>query len=298
MNPERSGSFWMLALALTLGATPSWAVTATDVDFDDSGTNLTGTDVQAAIEAIDTSVLGPLATFRDLEFAEPLLNAPAHGMQHPVTMPMATEFFMGAMATDEGGSLAQPNSVYCVAFNHDNCADARLNPAQHALKWKWEATRQEGALDDEYVVNRVDFTSSDGQSWSPWVFSINVDELTAGFVFSPGPGERSFTLFESGEVRVGPEDPSPPTHQLEVIGNTRIHDDLVVAGDLSVGGAVSVAGASNALMWGDASDPAFDTGAEICAASGQSCVDANRPDGTVLGCSTPAASGIVYALCD
>jgi hypothetical protein len=288
----------LLTAFIAIFATQARAIPAEDVDFDDASTNLSASDVQEAIEAIDAAVMGEVASFRDLEFAEAALNAPAHGIEWPVSQPSVTEFFIGAMTTDEGGTLAQPDSVFCVAFNHDNCADARLNTAQHALQWKWEATRKEGPSDHEHVVNRVNFTASNGTSWSPWIFSIDVDDLTAGFEFNPAPGLRSFTLFESGEIRIGPEDPTPPTHTLEVNGTSKIRGDLEVEGDLSVSGAVSVGEPSNALLWGNAADPAFDTGAEICAASGLACTAANRPDGTALGCTTAAGAGIVYALCE
>lgn len=81
------------------------AQTAANLTFDDSGTNLTGDNVQGAIEEIDTAVLGSVAHMRDLEFDPPVLNGNLNGLFWPLTAPSVTQFSEGVISTDEGGSL-------------------------------------------------------------------------------------------------------------------------------------------------------------------------------------------------
>ena len=61
------------------------------------------------------------------------------------------------------------------------------------------------------------------------------------------------------------------------------------------GSAVDTHGA---LLWGDSSDP-FDTGTEVCAARGLTCVDVKTITGTDSACGTDqgAATTHFYALC-
>lgn len=286
------------AVLLTAAAPPvALAQAASDVTFDDTGTNLIADDVQVAIEAIDAAVLGEVAQMRDLQFATPVLNGDASGLFWPLTSPSQTQFFEGVTSTDEGGSLAQPNNVFCSAYNFGECGPNRIDTGEHAVKWMLEATRREGPLADEFVQNRITFAADDGTTWDPWIFRINVDQNRSSFEFNSSPTRRAFTLFESGEVRIGPVDASAPTHQLEVNGTARITQTLEVQGNLIVSGSIDQSAESNQMFWGDAADTASDTGTEVCAAIGLACNGAHEPDGTTLACSTVPASGILFARC-
>jgi hypothetical protein len=273
------------------------AETAANVTFDDSGTNLTGVNVQEAIEAIDTAVLGSVAHMRDLEFDPPVLNGDSNGLFWPLTTPSVTQFFEGVISTDEGGSLAQPNNVYCASYNFGECGPGRFDTGEHAVKWMLEATRRESPGADEYIQNRITFAADDGTTWDPWVFRVNVDQNRSSFEFNSSPTRRSFTLFETGEVRVGLEDPSTPTHQLEVMGGVRITHNLDVQGNLLVSGNITQYTDTNQMLWGDASDPAYNTGNEVCGGVALTCNGAHEPDGTSLACNASPSSGFLFALC-
>jgi len=274
------------------------AQSAAHISFDDASTNLSGNDVQEAIEEIDTAVLGSVAFMQDLEFGAPMLNGDSNGLFWPLTVPRSTQFFEGVISTDEGGTLAQPSNVFCNAYNLDECGSSRIDTGEHAVKWMLEATRRDTPLADEYVQNRVTFTANDGTSWDPWTFRVNVDQLRSSFEFNSSPTKRAFTLFETGEVRIGPEDPSLPVHQLEVMGTARITASVGVQGNLLVSGNITQNTSSNQMLWGDASDLAFDSANEVCAAAGLSCEGAHEPDGSALACNATPTSGFLFALCE
>ena len=131
--PARWKRILLSSLFTALFAGPAVGETiAADVSFDNTGTNYTATDVQTALEEVDAAVLGDTAHFVDLEIAAPTLNGTPHGVHWPITDPANTEIFVGLLATDEGGSLAQTNNVFCLAYNFDDCGDTRIDASEHA----------------------------------------------------------------------------------------------------------------------------------------------------------------------
>ncbi len=51
------------------------------------------------------------------------------------------------------------------------------------------------------------------------------------------------------------------------------------------------------LLWGNGADPDFDTGAEVCAASGLTCVTVKSTAGADSDCQKVQGPTIFYALC-
>lgn len=271
---------------------------AADVTFDNTGTSYTASDVQAALEEVDAAVLGDVASFRDVEFPEPVLNGSSYGLVWPVSDPSATEFFLGVRATDNGGSLIQPDNEFCIAYNLDDCGQTRIDAMEHAWRWSWGSGAQTAAGGDVIVENDAIFTASDGTSWRPWAFHINVTSKQASLRFDTSATRRALTLEENGNVRIGPEAPGTASHQLEVIGDALVEDDLHVEGDLIVQGAITQTANPTLMFWGSASDASTDTGDEVCATAGLTCFGASEPDGTpVADCATTPTGGVLYARC-
>jgi hypothetical protein len=292
-----------LLLALTaLGAglaAPSAAVTlASEVSFDNGGTHLAASDVQAALEEVDAALLGDVAHFSDLAFPEPVVDGAAHGLRWPLSTPAQTEFFVGVRASDQGGTLVEPENEFCLAYNFDDCTDVRIDATEHAWRWTWGSGAQSAPGDDVVFENDAVFTASDGTSWRPWAFHVNASDRRASLRFESAPGVRALTIEESGNVRIGPEAPGAASHRLEVIGDAFVEDDLHVDGDLVVSGSLVQGANPSLLLWGDSSDPAFDTADEVCAAAGLACFGGLEADGTPLAsCQAAAAGSVVFARC-
>ena len=81
------------------------AQSAADITFDPTGTSLTATDVQAAIESIDSQLLGPVASFDSIELPEPIVSEPRTWsvLKWPTTLPVSTSFQHALTANDANG---------------------------------------------------------------------------------------------------------------------------------------------------------------------------------------------------
>jgi hypothetical protein len=294
-------SFASIALILLVLGTASGAggeTLAQDVVFDNTGTSLTATDVQGALEEVDAAVLGDIARLRNIEFPETDFGGiDRYGLIWPISDPASTRWFLGVKAGDPAWFLV--DNILCASYNRGGkCHGGRTDTSEHAVNWAWEASYQATSAAPELAENNVWLTASDGTVWRPWMFLIETEGHRNDWWFWNAPAQRALRIHRDGRIRLGPGSAS---RQLDVSGDARIAADLEVGGQLSVGGAVVQLSSSSAygpLLWGDSGDPSRNTGAEVCGSALYSCVGAREADGTPLAdCGTAASGEIFYAQC-